>query len=357
MIDGERRAATPRAGSTTPASPTARPTRTDGRVFIKALRNIAAGEELNYDYGLIIDEPYTKKLKAEFPCWCGAESCRGTLLAPKDDRKRQEEKEGQQEGQEERQGRQALTMAAPWFEDEIAAALAPLLPGLAVEVVAEIDSTNSELMRRARDGRSAPVLLVAERQTAGRGRMGRPWQSAQARGEPASLTFSLGLPLVPRGLVGAFAGGRRQRGGKPGPVEAGRIALKWPNDLWVEDRKLGGILIETALPQNGTAERYLVIGIGLNIGAARGHGPQHPAGMDRAVAPARHARPSCCARSWRRWWTTCCCSASAASCPLPSASPPATSCAAARCSSATAPRAAARAWAGAANCWCRRPRA
>ncbi len=55
----------------------------NGRVFIKALRNIKAGEELNYDYGLIIDEPYTKKLKAEYPCWCGAKSCRGTLLAPK----------------------------------------------------------------------------------------------------------------------------------------------------------------------------------------------------------------------------------------------------------------------------------
>lgn len=57
----------------------------DGRVFIKALRNIAAGEELSYDYGLVIDEPYTKKLKADFPCWCGSEQCRGTLLAPKDD--------------------------------------------------------------------------------------------------------------------------------------------------------------------------------------------------------------------------------------------------------------------------------
>ena len=54
------------------------------RIFIKALRNIKAGEELNYDYGLIIDEPYTKKLKAEYPCWCGAKNCRGTLLAPKD---------------------------------------------------------------------------------------------------------------------------------------------------------------------------------------------------------------------------------------------------------------------------------
>jgi SET domain-containing protein len=54
------------------------------RIFIKAIRNIHAGEELNYDYGLIIDEPYTKKLKAEYPCWCGSANCRGTLLSPKE---------------------------------------------------------------------------------------------------------------------------------------------------------------------------------------------------------------------------------------------------------------------------------
>ena len=54
------------------------------RVFIKAIRNIAAGEELNYDYGLIIDEKYTAKLKKEFACWCGSPECRGTMLAPKD---------------------------------------------------------------------------------------------------------------------------------------------------------------------------------------------------------------------------------------------------------------------------------
>jgi len=66
-------AATHRAGSTTPARPIARPTKQDGRVFIKALaQHHVPGEELNYDYGLIIDERYTKKLKAEYPCWCGA---------------------------------------------------------------------------------------------------------------------------------------------------------------------------------------------------------------------------------------------------------------------------------------------
>jgi SET domain-containing protein len=55
----------------------------DGRIFIKAVRKIQAGEELNYDYGLILHERYTAKLKAEYPCWCGSGNCRGTLLAPK----------------------------------------------------------------------------------------------------------------------------------------------------------------------------------------------------------------------------------------------------------------------------------
>ena len=55
----------------------------NGRIFIKALRDIAAGVELNFDYGLMVDQRLTKKLKAEYPCWCGATNCRGTLLAPR----------------------------------------------------------------------------------------------------------------------------------------------------------------------------------------------------------------------------------------------------------------------------------
>ena len=55
----------------------------DGRVFIKALRDIAPGEELNYDYGLILDGRHTAKVKKEFECRCGTPECRGTMLAPK----------------------------------------------------------------------------------------------------------------------------------------------------------------------------------------------------------------------------------------------------------------------------------
>ncbi|MBI3367384.1 MAG: SET domain-containing protein-lysine N-methyltransferase [Burkholderiales bacterium] len=53
------------------------------RVFIKALRTIKPGEELFYDYGLVIDERYTPKLKKQFACRCGATGCRGTMLSPK----------------------------------------------------------------------------------------------------------------------------------------------------------------------------------------------------------------------------------------------------------------------------------
>lgn len=64
-------------------SPNCEADEVDGRIFIKALRALKPGEELFYDYGLIIDERYTPKLKKQYECRCGSPECRRTMLSPK----------------------------------------------------------------------------------------------------------------------------------------------------------------------------------------------------------------------------------------------------------------------------------
>jgi SET domain-containing protein len=54
-----------------------------GRIYIEAIRNIRPGEELTYDYNLVLDEPHTPAAKSAHPCYCGARQCRGTLLGKK----------------------------------------------------------------------------------------------------------------------------------------------------------------------------------------------------------------------------------------------------------------------------------
>ena len=150
-----------------------------------------------------------------------------------------------------------------WPLDALQGELAELLPGLAVQALPSIDSTNSELMRRVRAGDATPVLLVAEQQSAGRGRLGRQWVSGtteQASGTPgqASLTFSLGLPLAPADWSGLSLA----VGVALAQALHGDLRLKWPNDLWWQQRKLGGILVETA---SVGVDRYVVVGVGLNL--------------------------------------------------------------------------------------------
>ena len=134
-----------------------------------------------------------------------------------------------------------------------------LLPGFTVEVVPSIASTNSELMHRAREGSLDPVLLAAEVQTAGRGRMGKGWHSSPAG---QSLTFSLALPLVPLSWSGLSLVVGLSLAEQLHPD----VRLKWPNDLWLYQRKLGGILVETAsVGQGAEGPRLVVIGVGINI--------------------------------------------------------------------------------------------
>jgi BirA family biotin operon repressor/biotin-[acetyl-CoA-carboxylase] ligase len=164
-----------------------------------------------------------------------------------------------------------------WPAEAVWEAVAPVLPGFTVEVLPEVDSSNSELMRRARLGQGDPVLLVAERQTAGRGRLGRQWQSTAAD----SLTFSLGLPLA----LADWSGLSLAVGTSLAESLHPAVGLKWPNDLWLQDRKLGGILIETASFGGGGSARYAVIGIGLNMAPRAAEGLSTPPAGVRELLP------------------------------------------------------------------------
>lgn len=140
--------------------------------------------------------------------------------------------------------------------------------------LAECGSTNTEALDHLRDG-GGPLLICANRQTAGRGRLGRSWQS-----DDDALTFSVALP-VPATLD--LAGLSLAVGCTVADVldpRGERIRLKWPNDLFLDGAKLGGILIETVpLP---VGQRGVVIGIGLNLRPL-------PAEADRSAYASGHA--------------------------------------------------------------------
>ena len=163
--------------------------------------------------------------------------------------------------------------------DAIAAALdAAARPWLeSLDVAWTIDSTNAELLRRPMPGNRAQVLL-AERQTGGRGRRGRPWHSPLA----AHLYLSL-----QRGFDGGLArlGGLSLVAGIAA-VEAlhalgfDAVGLKWPNDLVVDDgrvlRKLGGVLVEGGGEHAGPARAVLGIGINVRMPAGEANAIDQP---------------------------------------------------------------------------------
>ena len=160
----------------------------------------------------------------------------------------------------------------------------------AIDVVASTGSTNADLLARATrepEAREGQVL-VAEEQTAGRGRLGRTWTSMPG----AALTFSVLLrpvtvPSARRGWLPLMAGvavasavrsvtegGGGGGGGGAGGGRGVGAALKWPNDVLVGERKLAGILAEQS--PDGSA---VVIGIGLNVSAAPGALPVSATGL------------------------------------------------------------------------------
>jgi len=198
----------------------------------------------------------------------------------------------------------------------------PSLPGLSVEILPQVDSTNSELMRRGKAGQTDPILLVAEHQTAGRGRLGRVWLDAgtgvtQEQQFPAgppqgklapsggsephpvgsvgaisTLMFSLGLPLAPVDWSGLSLA----VGVSVAQSLHSDVRLKWPNDLWLPgqgigqapDRKLGGILVETAATAPGGA-RWVVVGVGINVAPRSADGLSIPPAWMQLLEPGADA--------------------------------------------------------------------
>jgi BirA family biotin operon repressor/biotin-[acetyl-CoA-carboxylase] ligase len=127
-----------------------------------------------------------------------------------------------------------------------------------------IDSTNAEARRRAIKGARGPLWITAKSQTAGRGRRGNRWQSLEGNlfaslllhpnkpaGECAQLTFAAALAVSD--MLAGYA-------------PSGGFALKWPNDVLAEGRKIAGILLESESGADGKAA-WLVIGFGVNLAA------------------------------------------------------------------------------------------
>ena len=170
--------------------------------------------------------------------------------------------------------------------DAASLARAVLRPGglwQAVEVVERTGSTNADLLARALGGAPEGVVLAAEEQSAGRGRMGRTWVAPPR----AALTFSLlvrpaAVPPARRGWLPLLAG--VAVASAVTAVTGVQTRLKWPNDVLAGPAKLGGILAEAT----GDA---VVVGVGLNVSAEPGElPPPGPGGL--AATSLRIARPA-----------------------------------------------------------------
>lgn len=138
-----------------------------------------------------------------------------------------------------------------------------------------VPSTNDLARELAEAGAPSGAIVLCDEQTAGRGRAGRSWQSPAGAGLYLSMVFRPRAVTVPP-LLTVVAGvdlARELNRCFPGLGSA----VKWPNDLMARERKLGGILAETA--RDGDKDVFLIVGVGINVEAGR-----LPDDLDGAVA-------------------------------------------------------------------------
>ena len=144
----------------------------------------------------------------------------------------------------------------------------------------EVDSTQRVAAELARDGAGQGTVVIAERQSAGRGRLGRSWHS------PAGLNLYMTVILRPRmplaevpqlSLVAGVAVAEALE-----TIAPGLISLKWPNDIWLCERKAGGIIAEAVTDPTGSLSCVL-LGIGINLNLSSDHVPPELLGKATSV--------------------------------------------------------------------------
>lgn len=174
-----------------------------------------------------------------------------------------------------------------------------------IEALEEIDSTNAEARRRAEAGEVGPLWITAARQTAGRGRRGRTWETGQGNlaatllfvtdrppAEAAQISFVAALAVAD--LADAF-------------VPASQVTLKWPNDPMIDGRKTSGILVESGQHPRGL---WVAVGVGVNLSTPP-EAPERPATAFAEHMTAPPPKPlealTVLAASFERWrqvWQT-----------------------------------------------------
>jgi BirA family biotin operon repressor/biotin-[acetyl-CoA-carboxylase] ligase len=137
---------------------------------------------------------------------------------------------------------------------------------------AELDSTNEEARRLADTGEIGPVWIMAQRQSAGRGRRGRAWQTMDGNLAATLLLY----PDAPQAITGqlSFVAALAAADTLAQCAPNAAVTVKWPNDVLVNGAKIAGILLEAGAGQSGKA--WLAIGIGINL-AGHPEGTEFPA--------------------------------------------------------------------------------
>lgn len=143
-------------------------------------------------------------------------------------------------------------------------AFGPRLSECSAELLETVDSTNSEAMRQAARGERGPKWIVARRQSSGRGRGGRVWQSAEGNLQASLLlTTTCALEAMAQlSLVAGVAVCDAIAGIDEAHARAAGLRLKWPNDILLAGAKAGGMLVEST---QLSGDRVAVIGVGVNV--------------------------------------------------------------------------------------------